>query len=91
MNLIPLLQNDWSGMPIHQRHTFPLAHTKLRGKTPTHSHTQAHCPSYYYSAKPKQWTVLIELGGQMTSLLYCTIFLSERGTGLDLIGTAGLW
>lgn len=29
MNLIPLLQNDWSGTPIHQRHTYPQVHTKL--------------------------------------------------------------
>lgn len=49
MILIPLLQNDWSDMPIHQRHTYPHVHTK----------THTHSPSYYYSVK-LQWTVLIE-------------------------------
>ena len=50
MNLIPLLQNDWSGTPIRQRHTYPHAHTQ--------KHTRG-SPSYYYSVK-LQRTVLIE-------------------------------
>ena len=98
MNLIPLLQNDWSSRPIHQRHT-------CTHKTRTHAHTHTCSPSYYYSVN-LQSTALIEFplwsrsrhrgikrADDLAPLLY-NISKWERGGGgggLGPVGSVGPW